>query len=130
LKRPNIPKSRELRKNLTDAERKLWSALRDRSLGGIKFRRQFSIDSYILDFYAPEFQLAVEADGGQHYDDEGAAHDAERENVLTLQGIQIIRFSNMDILQNSEGVSEFILRTIEQRQNTPSPQSSPLGERR
>jgi len=75
-------------------------------------------------------QLVVEADGGQHYDDEGVAHDAERENVLSVQGIQVIRFSNTDILQNREGVYEVILRTIEQRQNTPSPQSSPLGERR
>jgi adenine-specific DNA-methyltransferase len=130
LKRPNILRSRELRKNQTDAERKLWSLLRDRRLGGIKFRRQFPIDKYILDFYAPELQLAVEADGGQHYEHEGAARDAERETVLSAQGMQIIRFSNTDILQNREGVYEVILRTIERRQKTPSPQSSPLGERR
>jgi very-short-patch-repair endonuclease len=99
-------------------------------LARIKFRRQFSIDKYILDFYAPELQIAIEADGGQHYDDEGASRDAERENALSLQGIQIIRFSNRDILLNREGIYEVIQRTIEQRQNTPSPQSSPLGERR
>jgi very-short-patch-repair endonuclease len=99
-------------------------------LDGIKFRRQFSIDKYILDFYAPELQLAIEADGGQHYDDEGALRDAERERALAVKGIQIIRFSNMDILLNKEGIYEVILRTIEQRQNTPSPLSSPLGERR
>jgi len=83
-----------------------------------------------LDFYAPELQLAIEADGGQHYDDKGIAHDEERKMALSAQGIRIIRFSNTDILQNREGVFEVILKTIEQRQNTPSPQSSPLGERR
>jgi len=74
--------------------------------------------------------IAVEADGGQHFDDEGAAHDAERETMLSARGIQIIRFNNRDILLNREGIYEIILRIIEQRQNTPSPQSSPLGERR
>ncbi len=100
MKRPNITRSRELRKNQTDAERKLWYLLRDRRLGGIKFRRQFPIDKYILDFYAPELQLSVEADDSQHFDDEGIAYDPERENTLAAQGIQIIRFGNTDILQN------------------------------
>jgi len=130
LKRPNIPRSRQLRKNQTDAEGVLWSVLRNRQLNGIKFRRQFPINNYILDFYAPELQLAVEADGGQHYNIEGTTHDERREAVLHEEGIRIIRFSNTDIMQNKEGVYEIILRAIEARQNTPSPQSSPLGERR
>jgi len=98
-------------------------------LGGIKFRRQFPIDKYILDFYAPELQLAIEADGGQHYDDEGIAHDAERESALSVQGIQIIRFSNTDILQNREGVYDIILRAIRAKKKYPlTSVLSPRGE--
>jgi very-short-patch-repair endonuclease len=130
LKRPNIPISRTLRKNQTDAERKLWSVLRNRQLNGIKFRRQFSINKYILDFYAPEFKIAIEADGGQHYTDEGKTKDNTRTEALALQGIRMLRFSDSDILLNIEGVCEMILRTTGNHENTPSPQSSPLWERR
>jgi very-short-patch-repair endonuclease len=112
MKRPNIDKSRSLRRNQTGAERKLWTILRDRRLNGIKFRRQFSIDIYILDFYAPEFNLAVEADGGQHYA-ENAEKDATRAQRLFSRGVHVLRFSNRDILQNIEGVCETILQTID-----------------
>jgi adenine-specific DNA-methyltransferase len=127
LKRPNISRSRTLRKNSTDAERKLWSAIRNRQLNGIKFRRQFPINSYILDFYSPEYKVAIEADGGQHYTNEITTKDNERTKALAAQGIRMLRFSDRDILQNIEGVSETILRTIEAMVNTPSPQSSPPG---
>jgi very-short-patch-repair endonuclease len=130
LQRPNIPISRTLRKNQTDAERKLWSVLRNRQLNGIKFRRQFSIDKYILDFYSPEYKIAIEADGGQHYTDEGIISDNVRAKALEVQGIQMLRFSDRDILLNIEGVCEMILRVTDNHENTPSPQSSPLGERR
>ncbi len=130
LKRPNIPRSRELRRNQTDAEKKLWSVLRNRQLNGIKFRRQFSIDKYILDFYAPEYKIAIEADGGQHYSDEGVTKDKLRTQALEVHGVRILRFSDRDILLNIEGVCEIILRTTATHENTPSPQSSPLGERR
>jgi len=64
MKRDNINRCRELRRNLTDAEKKLWRLLRNRPLVGVKFRRQFSIGSYIIDFYSPEYKLGIEADGG------------------------------------------------------------------
>ncbi len=130
LKRPNIPRSRELHKNQTDAERKLWSVLRNRQLNGIKFRRQFSIDKYVLDFYAPEYKLSIEADGGQHYKDEGIIKENVRTKALEVQGIRMLRFSDRDVLMNIEGVCEIILRTTEKHENTPSPQSSPQGARR
>jgi len=130
LKRPNIQNSRKLRKNQTDAERKLWSVLRNRQLNGIKFRRQFPIDNYILDFYAPEYKIALEADGGQHYTNDGGIRDNARTEVLKLQDIRILRFSDRDILINIEVVCEVILKAAESQENTPSPQSSPLGVRR
>jgi very-short-patch-repair endonuclease len=119
LKRPNIDKSRELRRNLTDPERKLWKILRNRQLEGIKFRRQFPIGAYILDFYAPEYRIAIEADGGQHYQDKDIGEDSKRTASLSAQGIQILRFSNRDIMQNIEGVCEVILRAV--REKSPSP---------
>jgi len=129
MKRPNIDKSRCLRRNQTDAEKKLWAVLRDRRLSGIKFRRQFSIDIFILDFYSPEYNLAVEADGGQHYG-EGAEKDAMRADRLSARGVHVLRFSNRDILQNIEGVCETILQTIEKR-NAPSHLDPlPQGERK
>ncbi len=123
MKRKNIEKCRFLRKNQTDAERKLWSLLRNRQLAKVKFRRQFPIDRYIIDFYSPEYKLGIEADGGQHYSDEGKVEDKLRTGKLNKYGIQILRFSNLDILNNIEGVYEAILKAVEKmkRNNTPSP---------
>ncbi len=97
--------------------------LRNRQLAKVKFRRQFPIDKYILDFYSPEYKLGIEADGGQHYSDEGEVKDELRAGKLVGYGIQILRFNNLDILNNSEGVYGVILKTIEEmkRKNTPSP---------
>ncbi len=97
-------------------------------MADVKFRRQFPIDKFILDFYAPEHRLAIEADGGQHYQD-GKGIDGDRDQALLTRGIKTLRFSNAEILQNISGVCEMIIREIETRQS-PSPQSSPRGERR
>ena len=123
MKRKNIGKCRYLRKNQTNAERKLWSLLRNRQLAKVKFRRQFPIDRYILDFYSPEYKLGIEADGGQHYSDKGKVKDELRTGKLAKHGIQILRFSDLDILNNIEGVYAVILKTIEEKkeENTPSP---------
>lgn len=112
MKRRNISKCRSLRKNQTDAEKKLWSVLRNRQLGNIKFRRQHLIDVYILDFYCPEYRLAIEVDGGQHYEDKGKKEDNLRSKNLTKHNIKILRFSNLDVLNNIEGVHNAIGRAI------------------
>ncbi|MEW6418931.1 MAG: DUF559 domain-containing protein [Nitrospirota bacterium] len=62
MKRNNVDKCRKLRKNQTDAEKKLWALLRNRQVSGVKFRRQFSVGRYILDFYCPEYRVGIEAD--------------------------------------------------------------------
>ncbi len=87
MKRQNINICRRLRKSQTDAEKKLWTVLRNRQLNSIKFRRQYSIGNYILDFYSPEYKLAVEADGGQHYSEGGLQKDKNREKVLKELGV-------------------------------------------
>ena len=122
MKRNNIPRCRNLRKKQTNAERKLWTILRNRQLNGVKFRRQFSISRYILDFYSPEYRLGIEADGGQHYEDKGRERDELRTKELSRFGVQILRFGDNEILNNIEGVWEVIQDTIEKKKNnSPSP---------
>lgn len=125
MKRSNIGRCRNLRKNQTAAEKKFWTILRNRQLTGVKFRRQFSIGRYILDFYSPEYRLGIEADGGQHYTDEGRKRDELRTKVLSQLGIQILRFNDHEILNNIEGVCEIIHKTIEKRKDNP-PHLNPL----
>ena len=100
----------------TDAEKRLWAALRDRRLSGFKFRRQHRIGAYVADFACMECMLIVEADGGQHAE---SAKDAIRTQNLAQAGWHILRFWNHDILTNLDGV----LTTIEAelRRSSPSP---------
>ena len=93
-------RSRGLRHNATDAEKKLWSVLRSRQLRGFKFRQQVEIDGYIVDFFCPERRLIIEVDGGQHR----LERDARRTAYLQSQGFTVIRFWNNDVLQNMDGV--------------------------
>jgi len=102
------PTRRRLRKDATDAERKLWAILRNRQIDGLKFFRQYSVGSYVLDFYCPEKRLALEIDGGQHGDVDSQQHDAQRDSYLKELGIRVVRFWNNDVLQNAEGVAQKI----------------------
>ena len=131
MKRNNIEKCKALRRNHTDAEKKLWMILRNRQLGGVKFRRQFPVGRYVLDFYAPEYKLGIEADGGQHYCDVNEKRDELRTRDLLNMDIQMLRFSNLDILKNIQGVCELINEAIEKRKyHPPHPNPLPKGERR
>jgi adenine-specific DNA-methyltransferase len=124
VKRKNIDKCRSLRKSQTDAEQKIWAILRNRKLTGAKFRRQFSLDRYILDFYCPKYKLGVELDGSTHYDDAGKQKDSQRADVLAKYGVSIIRFSNLDVLKETDSVAEAIYNAIEYKK-LPSPLPSP-----
>ncbi len=104
--------ARELRQNLTDAEKRLWYCLRGGRLEGYKFRRQTPIGPYIADFVCEERRLIVEADGGQHA--EQWEYDAVRSQYLQLQGYTVLRFWNHDILQHTEIVLTQILHTLKQ----------------
>ncbi|MDI7259880.1 MAG: endonuclease domain-containing protein [Thermodesulfobacteriota bacterium] len=96
----------------------------NRQLAGAKFRRQFSVGNYILDFYSPEYRLGIEADGGQHYEDKGKHGDKVREKELYKLGVEILRFNDNEILNNIEGVFEIIQKNL-RRKESPSPYSSP-----
>jgi very-short-patch-repair endonuclease len=101
--------ARELRVGMTDAERRLWSALRARRLQGYKFRRQHPIGPYIVDFACIEHRLVIEADGGQHDDND---RDRIRTEWLKSEGWRVIRFWNNDILANPGGVQDTILAAL------------------
>jgi very-short-patch-repair endonuclease len=94
--------ARELRKNSTIAERKLWHLLRSRNFMELKFRRQEPIGNYIVDFVCYEKKLIVELDGGQH--NEFSEKDIPRTKALEKEGYKILRFWNSDVINNIEGV--------------------------
>lgn len=119
--------AKRLRSQLTDCERLLWRQLRNRQLAGMKFRRQHPCPPYVLDFYCAERMLAVELDGGQHYEETGLEKDRLRTDYLERKGLDVLRFSNLDVLQNLEGVLAEILRWVEAR--SPHPNPLPEGER-
>jgi len=104
--------ARQLRKEMTIAERRLWNLLRGQQTG-IKFYRQRAVGQYICDFLAPEVGLVVEVDGSQHYEDEGKNHDATRDNYLRSIGLVVVRFSDRDVMLNLEGVGNAIMQEID-----------------
>ena len=99
---------KELRNHLTRAEAIVWNKLKGCQLDGCKFRRQFSVGHYILDFYCPSLKLGVEVDGESHHTEEGQAHDQRRQSFLDKLGIAIIRVQNQDVYDNLEGVWELL----------------------
>ena len=101
--------ARKLRREPTDAETRLWQHLRGKQLGGHKFTKQFPIDSFVVDFAERTARIAIELDGGQHAD---STTDAERTAIIEAYGYQVIRYWNNDVLTNTEGVLEDILRHL------------------
>ena len=110
--------ARALRKNSTDAERVLWSELRDHRLNGVGFRRQVPIDNYIADFMCHAARLVIELDGGQHFSGRGEQADAARSAVIEAKGFRVLRFSNHDVMTNRVGVLETLAAAIAERAPT------------
>ncbi len=99
-----------LRKDLTPAERKLWSRIRNDQLG-VNFRRQHAVGNYITDFCSPQAKPVIELDGGQHLEQE--EYDEERTKYLESQGYKVIRFWNKDVVKDIDGVIRAILLELE-----------------
>ncbi len=108
-----LHRSRELRRAMTPPEIKLWVRLRDRRLGGLKFRRQHIISPYFSDFYCDEAGLVVELDGRSHA--ERAQEDARRDGFVRKKGIRTLRISVSDFERDIEGALALILRTANAR---------------
>ena len=105
-------KARSLRKNMTEQERMLWQYLRKRSINNFKFRRQYPIGNYIVDFVCIEKRLVIEIDGGQHNQSENVLYDQSRTQYIEECGYKVIRFWNNEIENNIEGVYEEILKYL------------------
>jgi very-short-patch-repair endonuclease len=103
-------RSRSLRKEMTDAEQELWSALRGRQMQGFKFRRQYPLGNYILDFVSLEAKLVIELDGGQHQQQQD--YDQQRDAWLLAQGFHVMRFWNDEVLSQFDSVREEIWRGL------------------
>ena len=105
--------ARNLRANMTAAERKLWRRLRSKQLR-VFFHRQRVVGHYICDFVALNPRLVVEIDGSQHFQETGQARDTRRDEYLQSLGFQVLRFSNLDVLKNIEGVVTVITGVLEE----------------
>ena len=104
--------SRQLRENMTDAERHLWAKIRLKQLKGFQFYRQKPIGDYIVDFFCPRTKLVIEVDGSQHFSDEMTEYDRIRAESMKGLGLRVLRFTNTEVLKHVGGVIESIEREI------------------
>ena len=119
-------KARQLRKNLTDSEKALWSRLRNKQLLGVQFYRQKPIGEYIVDFFAPRAKLVVEVDGAQHMEGDHALKDGTRDGYLVSLGLKVLRFNSREVLKESDAVVEAIYRIAAEQLNAEIPPGPPL----
>ena len=103
-------KARELRKNLTKQEQKIWHIIRNKQFYGYKFLRQYAIPPYIVDFICREKKIIIEIDGGQHNNPCDIEYDKKRTEFLNTLGFKVIRFWNSDIDNNIVGAYQVLLR--------------------
>ena len=108
-----IPRAKELRKNATRQEKNLWYGFLNSY--PVRFQRQKSIDSFVADFYCHEAKLVVELDGSQHYEEAGIARDKERSAILEKYGLKVIRFSNLEVDRNFQGVCTALDLAVKER---------------
>jgi very-short-patch-repair endonuclease len=116
--------ARELRKNRTAAERRLWSKLRELKAVGFKFRQQAPIDRFIVDFVCFASRLIIEVDGATHSTQGERMSDHDREQYLKDEGFRVLRFWNDDVMSNLEGVMDTIFHAL----HTPTPTPPRKGE--
>ena len=108
----SIDRRRALRQRSADAEALLWKHLRDRRFEGFKFRRQHPCGPYILDFYCAQSRLAIELDGGQHYELSAQAYDARRTALLNREGITVVRFPTDLVFRDLNAMLEYIAAVL------------------
>ena len=104
---------RQLRKAMPKAEVLVWSRLRGKQLCGYKFRRQYSVGPYSIDFYCPAAKLAIEIDGDSHFYPVEQRYDSQRQRYIESFGIRCLRFTNSEIYENLEGVLETVARVLQ-----------------
>ncbi|MSQ05676.1 MAG: DUF559 domain-containing protein [Dehalococcoidia bacterium] len=116
-------RARQLRAHMANSELALWSRLRLKQVLGVQVYRQKPIGNYIVDFYAPRAQLVVEVDGSQHLEAGHAERDVQRDVFLESLGLRVLRFNNLQVLQELDAVVEAILEVVSVRVagNPPNP---------
>ena len=110
-----LPRARKLRHNMTPQEQKLWYRFLRKY--PVKIYKQRIVESFIVDFYCSKALLVIEVDGSQHYTEQGEAYDLERSAVLERYGLLVLRFSNLEVEQEFDGVCTLIDKTIQSRMN-------------
>ena len=114
-RKANADFRRQLRNNPTSPEHRLWQALRGEQLGA-KFRRQHNIGPYVVDFYSADARLVIEVDGDSHYaSDESRQYDCDRNAYLAQLGLQVVRVTNRDVMEDLDGVLQHIAAILERR---------------
>ena len=125
-KKENIPLAKELRKNMTPWERKLWyEFLRSYP---VRFQRQKAIGNYIADFYCAKARLVLELDGGGHYTPEQAEKDEQRTDDLNAMDLRVVRICNLDIDRNFRGVCEYVDRVVKESLPQSASLTAPSSE--
>jgi very-short-patch-repair endonuclease len=120
--------ARQLRKNMTDAERRLWAKIRMKQLKEYQFYRQKPIGDYIVDFFCPRAKLVIEVDGSHHLVGESIEYDRIRDEYLGSFGLRVLRFTNADVLERIESVVESINENIEKIPGGEIPLSPPFSK--
>ena len=117
-----LGRRKELRNNSTMAEKALWDLLKGKRVAGLKFRRQYSIDNYILDFYCPQLKLAIELDGDYHFHVEQPVTDKRRDDYLLQNyGIKTLRFENHVVFERQHVIVAAIMQCLAAGHTTPNP---------
>ena len=111
--------SRQLRKNMTDAEQMIWYRVRRKQIMGVQFYRQKPLLNYIVDFYCAKAHLIIELDGSQHFEDEYQQSDSVRDKALMDIGLLVLRFDNHQVLTEIDSVIRHIYHVVEQRLSNP-----------
>ncbi|MFH1175208.1 MAG: endonuclease domain-containing protein [bacterium] len=120
-------KRKLLRNNMPRAETIIWSKLRNKQTG-CKFRRQYSVDKFVLDFYCPELKLAIEIDGDNHFvEKEKMNYDNNRQKIIESLEINFLRFQNIEIFKNLNGIMSVIYEKIKELGTSPNPSSQRRG---
>ena len=119
-----VPRARRLRREVTDAERKLWQRVRTLPLDGSHFRRQATIGPYFADFACHAKRLVIELDGGQHGETVHAERDVRRDAYMHASGYRVLRFWNNDVMRNIDGVLDVIAKAVSEPL-PPTPDPSP-----
>lgn len=120
------PVARELRRNMTKSERRLWHRIRGKQIHGVTFRRQYIIQRYIVDFYCRPLRLAIEVDGLTHEYPDVTRHDRVRQADLEALGITVLRFTSKDVLRDTDRVVEAIAGWVDEHRGPDScPSASP-----